>query len=89
MKSIAREGGILGRSSGNTSGNSFTIDTFSRVFYFLLTSTTHANIVPPPCWTSLFAFIIETTFEVVPVLVPLNLKLGHTNGENIIFSFFL
>ena len=33
------------------------------------------------------AFIIETTFGVAPAFVPLNLKLGPTDGENI--TFFL
>ena len=88
MKSTAREGGIPGRSSGYTFENSFTMDMLSRVFSLPLTSTTHANIVQQPCWTSLFAFIIETTFGVAPTFVPLNLKLGPTDGENITFFFF-
>ena len=81
-KSIAREEGIPGRSSRNTYGNSFTTGTYSRVFSFPLTSTEHANIVQLPCWTNLFAFITETTFGVVRVLVPLNLKVGLADGEN-------
>ena len=62
--------------------------TFSRVFSFSLTSMALANITHPPCWTNLFAFIIETTFGVVSVRVPLNLKVGSTSGENFI-SFFV
>ena len=80
--STAREGGIPGKSSGNRSENSFTIGTFTRVFFFPLTSTAHANIAHPPCWTNLFAFIIETTLGVIPVFVPLNLKVGPIGGEN-------
>ena len=85
-KSTAREGIFqVGRPEIHL--NSFTIGKFSRVFSFPLSSTTPTNIVQIPCWTNLFAFIIETTFGVVPVLVHLNLKLGHTGGENFIIFF--
>ena len=78
--------GILGRSSVNTSENSFTIGTFSSFFF--------SSYVYDTCWycptallANLFSFIVETTFWVVPVLVPLNLKLGPASGENT--TFFL
>ena len=87
MKSTTREGSIQGRLYRNTSGNSFTIGTFSRVFHFSLTFTAHANIAHPPCWTNLFSFIIETTLRVIPVLVPLNLKVGPVGGEKFYFLF--
>ena len=74
-KSTSRDGGILGRSSGKTSINSFTLWVlYLLVFSFLLCLLHRLETPTPPCCTRRLAFIIDIIFGVVPVKVPLNLK---------------
>ena len=81
-KSTAHDGGILGRSSRKTSWNSFTMGTESIVFSFPVVFTAQARIAHPPCYTRRMAFIIDIIFGVVPVKVPLNLKVSPFRGVN-------
>ena len=81
-KSTARDGRIPGISSGKTSWNSFTMGTVSIVFSFPFVFTAQARIVHPPCYTRRLAFIIDIIFGVVPVKVPLNLKVSPFGGVN-------
>ena len=80
-KSTSRDGGIPGRSFGKTSINSFTMDTISIGFSFPFVFTAQARNAHPPCCTRCLAFIIDIIFGVVPVEVPLNLKVSDMNHD--------
>ena len=82
-KSTFRSGGIPGRSSGKTSINLFTMGTVSIGFSFPFVFTAQAKNAHPPCCTRRLAFIIDIIFGVVPVKVPLNLKVSPFGGVNI------
>ncbi|KAG7025934.1 hypothetical protein SDJN02_12432, partial [Cucurbita argyrosperma subsp. argyrosperma] len=73
-------GGVSGRSSENTSGNSLTIGNSVRGTPSSLILATLASIAQALCRTSFFAFIIDITLGIVPRPVPLNLNLVLDGG---------